>query len=708
MSYTIKHTDFYNKGSITINDSTLNTETSLAIPGRNYRGYGIAVGESFLHLLENFANSTAPINPTEGQLWYDTTTGVEDLKVYDGTTWKSSGSIRKSSSTPEIGVLGDLWVDTDNQQLFLFNGASWVLVGPTFSSGLRTGIVAETLLDSNDIQRVVLKTYIEDEVVSIFSLDSFIPKVAIEGFTVINSGTNISTKDFNSDGIVDTKYWGTAEKAENLVVNGTTVTSTNFLRKDTSNITNFGFTVRNDQGIATGAEGQLRVSVDAGQIGSIYHSTPDSAFDLRINYAGETTTVIRTDSSGKVGIGINNLAPEETLDVLGTSRFTDIVKIQSIANVGEPLGAALQVSGGISIQKDITVSGNSDFTGTLVVGDPQGVGIDGKHIAISARSNGMFNIGSSNNRFANIYATAFYGNVVGNITGNVTGNVVGTASNLLSSTVFSITGDVTSSGFSFDGATGGTTKVFNTLINPDFVDNKTELTTVDGSDLLLIYRPGTGLGKMYRTTFFQKVATVPIGTILPYAGITPPNGYLFCDGSEKSRSSYPELFEIIGYSFGSSLTGIATFRLPDLRGKFALGRSGMDNADSIQTNDGLVDSNTQLMSGSTDATASVLGNSAGAEEKKLITANLPTHKHYLQDTSDESFYAVNSLSATPSDPNVIVANVSPTTTGGQGLPNTGNMIGATKNALDQFDPIAVDIMNPYLTINYIIFTGKFV
>lgn len=707
MSYTIKHTDFYNKGSITINDSTLNTETSLAIPGRNYRGYGIAVGESFLHLLENFANSTAPINPTEGQLWYDTTTGVEDLKVYDGTTWKSSGSIRKSSSTPEIGVLGDLWVDTDNQQLFLFNGASWVLVGPTFSSGLRTGIVAETLLDSNDIQRVVLKTYIEDEVVSIFSLDSFIPKVAIEGFTVINSGTNISTRDFNSDGIVDTKYWGTAEKAENLVVNGTTVTSTNFLRKDTSNITNFGFTVRNDQGIATGAEGQLRVSVDAGQIGSIYHSTPDSAFDLRINYAGETTTIIRTDSSGKVGIGINNLAPEETLDVLGTSRFTDIVKIQSIANVGEPLGAALQVTGGVTIAKKLSVSDDSNINGVLTVGK---IETGGQNIAILPQTNNLYSIGTDENKFNKIYATTIYANIIGNVTGNVTGNIVGTASNLLSSTVFSMAGDVTSSGFSFDGATGGTTKVFSTLINPDFVDNKTELTTVDGSDLLLIYRPGTGLGKMYRTTFFQKVATVPIGTILPYAGVTPPNGYLFCDGSEKSRSSYPELFEIIGYSFGDSgtLTGIATFRLPDLRGKFALGRSGMDNADSIQTSGGLVDSNTQLMSGSTDATASVLGNSAGAEEKKLVTANLPTHKHYLQDTSDESFYAVNSLSATPSDPNVIVANVSPTTTGGQGLPNTGNMIGATKNELDQFDPIAVNIMNPYLTINYIIFTGKFV
>ena len=95
MSYTIKFTDYVGKGSIIVNDGTANEQTSLVFPGRNARGYGVDIAENFLHLLENFANTTPPTNPIEGQLWYDKSNGVEDLKVYDGNTWKSSGSIKK-------------------------------------------------------------------------------------------------------------------------------------------------------------------------------------------------------------------------------------------------------------------------------------------------------------------------------------------------------------------------------------------------------------------------------------------------------------------------------------------------------------------------------------------------------------------------------------------------------------------------------------
>ena len=53
MAYTIPYTDQANKGTITIEDSTINTETSLKLPGRNTTAYGSAIAENFLHLLEN-------------------------------------------------------------------------------------------------------------------------------------------------------------------------------------------------------------------------------------------------------------------------------------------------------------------------------------------------------------------------------------------------------------------------------------------------------------------------------------------------------------------------------------------------------------------------------------------------------------------------------------------------------------------------------
>ena len=88
MAYTISYTDAANKGTIVVEDLTLNTETSLQIPGRNTTAYGAAVATNFLHLLENFAFNTQPSNGVEGQLWYDNTVGEETLKVYDGTNWK--------------------------------------------------------------------------------------------------------------------------------------------------------------------------------------------------------------------------------------------------------------------------------------------------------------------------------------------------------------------------------------------------------------------------------------------------------------------------------------------------------------------------------------------------------------------------------------------------------------------------------------------
>lgn len=701
MSYTIKYTDENNKTAITVDDSTTNNQTSLSFPGRNQRGYAISIAENFLHLLENFAYSTAPETPVEGQLWYDTSSGVEDLKVWDGTGWKIVGGIRKGTSEPTIRVTGDLWVDTDNQQLFLFNGASWVLVGPTFSSGLRTGVVAETIVDSEDIDRTILKTYISDEVVFIYSVDTFIPKVSIAGFSTIKSGVNISTKDFNSDGTVDTKYWGTAEKAENLIVGSSVVSSSNFLRKDTSNITNYGFTVRNDVGISTGNESQLRISVDSGQIGNIYHSTPDSAFDIRVTYGNNSTTLLRADSNGNVGIGINNLSPAYSLDVLGTGRFTDVVKIESTENTTNDITGALQVAGGANIQKDLIVRGNGNFTGHITVGE---VETGGSNIAIIPQTNNLYTIGTSTNKFNKIYSTTFYGDIVGNVTGNLSGTA--TESNRLTNgTTFELTGQVTSDSFTFDGSTGGTVKTFNTVISPTFIDDQTETFGVSGTDSVLVYRPGTGLRKMSRGTFFTQVALVPVGTILPFAGQVVPTGYLLCDGSEKNISSYDRLFAAIGYTYGNpeQLTGVATFRLPDLRGRFALGNYSMDNGDQITRASDLtqVDSSTQVATGTTKSTAATLGNVDGYDSATLQVSNIPDHKHDFIDSFDNEFFAIRNSSGSPEDPNATAEYGLTSTTQSQIIDRTGSMLGKTTPTT------AFDIMNPFLTINYIIYTGNY-
>lgn len=681
MSYNIKFTDFANKGSLIVEDGDQNTETSLTFIGRNAKGYATSIAENFLKLLENFANTTAPVNPVEGQLWYDTSPGVEDLKVFDGTQWKSAGSIRKSTTEPE-GVIGDLWVDQNNQQLYLYNGATWVLVGPTFSNGLKTGLQPETVLDATDQEHIILKNYINDEVVSIYSVTEFVPKLSITGFSTIKIGTNLSS-------IGNKKYWGVAEKAEALLVGTKVVNSSNFLRKDIANTTDFAFTVRNDRGISVGAESQLKLTVDGGQAGAIYHATPDSSFDIRINRAGQVTTVIRAESTtGNVGIGPNNLAPSETLDVLGTGRFTDKVTIESTENTIDNETGALKVFGGANIRKDLIVGEDTTVTGTLTVGSD---------ITTSANVNAV-----------EINATTVRANLIGNVTGNLIGNVNGTAVRLLASTTFNLTGDVTSSGFSFDGQSGGTTKTFSTTISQDFINTKTEVTDPSNLDQLLVFREGTGLRKIARPNFIKGIPVVPVGIIFPFAGTVLPEGYLLCDGSEQLRARYPDLFAVIGYTYGNpaTLLGLSTFRIPDLRGRFPLGRDNMDNgttvpngADGGSTN---IDAGGGAANRVTDSTADIVGNSNGREQVALDTSNLPDHKHNLIGDSGGTYFVTNNSDGIPLDTGSSVGN-------GPGEPGQSQYLNTTGGVISTGGlNVPVNLMNPYLTINYIIYAGRIV
>lgn len=59
-------------------------------------------------------------------------------------------------------------------------------------------------------------------------------------------------------------------------------------------------------------------------------------------------------------------------------------------------------------------------------------------------------------------------------------------------------------------------------------------------------------------------ADSPIGSILPYGGATAPSGWFICDGTAVSRTTYAELFAVIGTSFGAG-DGSTTFNLPDMR-----------------------------------------------------------------------------------------------------------------------------------------------
>jgi Microcystin-dependent protein len=77
------------------------------------------------------------------------------------------------------------------------------------------------------------------------------------------------------------------------------------------------------------------------------------------------------------------------------------------------------------------------------------------------------------------------------------------------------------------------------------------------------------------TEFVQNL--LPPGTVLPFAGAVPPTGWLLCDGSNVSRTTYARLFAVIGTTYGAG-DGSTTFGLPDLRGEFI---RGLDNGRGV-------------------------------------------------------------------------------------------------------------------------------
>lgn len=64
--------------------------------------------------------------------------------------------------------------------------------------------------------------------------------------------------------------------------------------------------------------------------------------------------------------------------------------------------------------------------------------------------------------------------------------------------------------------------------------------------------------------------TLPIGTQVAYGGTVPPTGWLICDGSAVSRTTYAELFKVIGTSYGAG-DGSTTFNLPNKKGRVSAG-----------------------------------------------------------------------------------------------------------------------------------------
>ena len=671
MAYTIAYTDQANKGTITIEDNTLNTVTDLKIPGRNTTAYGTAISENFLHLLENFASATEPSNPVEGQLWYDSTPGKEQLKVYNLPDWVPVGGIIRGTTEPEAAnsQIGDLWTDTDNQQLYLFTGSGWILVGPTFSDGLNTGPIPVTVTGTDNLTYSIVQIEVNAQPVAIISTDEFVPKTVIPGFTTIKPGITLSTRDVTGDGAA--KFYGTAEKAESLIVNNVNVSAGNFLRSDVVSTTLNALNVQNNAGINYGINSEMNIGIE-GNAGIIQHQVAGSNMDMRVRNAGTSKTVVRVDSDLKVGI--NNEAPEEALDVTGNVQSSGVLKINDVTDATTIGTGSAIIKGGVGIAKNLFVGGLTELENTLTSRN------------IEPDQSNVRNIGAALNKYKTIYATTFIGNLTGNVSGTVSGRA-GSADKLTSSTTFRLTGDVSAEDFVFDGQVGGSTKTFTTSISNTIVSNKQNITETQVDDEFLLNRTtgDTGLKKVSRRNLLKAVAVNPPGVVVPYAGAATPTGWLLCDGSEYVIAEYQQLFDAIGYTFKDT-PETGKFAVPDLRGRFPL---GLDNMNGVSAN--------RVTSNSADS----LGGSGGTETKTISIQNLPEHEHDLRSPSGEQFFAVREINTGDTVP----SGAQRSTFDVASQQNSQRLL-TSGGVLDGGNGDPLDVMNPFLSMKYIIYTGR--
>jgi hypothetical protein len=96
MAYTITNTS--GSTSYTVADGHLDAaDLDLVLVGRGYVGYGNTLNLNFLKLLENFSNTSPPARPVTGQLWYDSLNAA--LKVYNGTSFVSTNYFNFNDET---------------------------------------------------------------------------------------------------------------------------------------------------------------------------------------------------------------------------------------------------------------------------------------------------------------------------------------------------------------------------------------------------------------------------------------------------------------------------------------------------------------------------------------------------------------------------------------------------------------------------------
>ncbi len=350
MAYTIYKTD--GTELTKINDGQVDQiSTDLTLIGKNAPSYGLFLNENFVKLLENFASSNAPEYAITGQLWFDTSDGR--LKVYDSVAggFKVSGGTIVSGTTPSLAS-GDLWIDSERKQLYFNDGTATFLAGPVYTSqqGV-SGFNVTTIVDDNEVAHTVVFLYVAQVLIGIFSKTAFTPMEIIPGYGSVtipegepNEGLVVSRSvnvGFNASVLPNLKFDVTVTKADGLIApdGGSIRSASAFLSSIDNETTAYG-TIK-----IQGGTNQIPLLLGPSLNNRIFVTSQNFEIGPNQNYAINQNFKIRTQPSSGVAttnffinaanqyLGIHTESPVAPLDVMGDTYLRNNLTVDGVVTI---------------------------------------------------------------------------------------------------------------------------------------------------------------------------------------------------------------------------------------------------------------------------------------------------------------------------------------------------------------------------------------
>jgi len=332
MSYRLNRTD--GELLIDLTDGILdNTTTDITLIGKNYKGFGEFLNENFIKILENFASTSQPANPLVGQLWFDKQDNR--LKVYDGLNFRPATGSVVSSTQPTNLNTGDIWIDNEENKLYIWDGSDLTLIGPQYSARQgRSGFEVESQIDSTDTLRTILKLFIGDTLVGIYSDATFLvpAEFAIPSYPQYEDDDQVPKRQRIQRGfnVVNDEFFyrGTATTAKGLLDDaGVTKTAANFLPTDANGATTGSIRIKNSAGLSVGVgETEYAILKISGSTTILETQQSNTDLAIRVRSGSSFFPAYYVDTDQKY-VGIWKSNPAYSLDVTGTGRFTGDVTV---------------------------------------------------------------------------------------------------------------------------------------------------------------------------------------------------------------------------------------------------------------------------------------------------------------------------------------------------------------------------------------------